>query len=69
MHESDVKRDGSVSRPSRAAALCTAAWESRVLVGGPSEPAGDDYVMHDRGGRCIFTMAIVVMCWHLLNTF
>lgn len=65
MQESDVQRDVSVSRPSRAAALCTATWESQALKGEPSEQAGDGFVMPDRGGIRIFTMILVVMCWHL----
>lgn len=60
----DVKRDGWVSRPGRAAAHCMATWESLVLVGVPSQQASADCVMHD-----IFTMAIVIMCWHLWNAF
>lgn len=69
MHESDVERGGSVSRPSRAAALCSATWERPGLVGAPSEWAGADYAVLDRDGRCIFTMATVVTCWHLWKAF
>lgn len=65
MHESDVERGGSVSRPSRAAALCSATWERPGLVGVPLEWVGADYAMLDRNGKCTFITATPVMCWHL----